>query len=102
LKTPGQIAAIIERFLSGAELYAQEFNDFIYCALADPKLDAYRQRCELLHSDFERATGGRLTVLARGERERQIERERDAIQELAQIAAGMRLLDRRSPDKSGE
>lgn len=96
-KTPGQIADVIERFLAGAELYPQEFNDFIECSLSDPQLDVYRQRCEVLHSEFEpglEARGGALILLSLEDRRRQPQREAAAIKELEQIVAELRSLER--------
>lgn len=83
IKTPGRVADIIERFLSGSSLYPQEFSDFFECSVLDPELDAYRQRCEMLHSEFEprRGEGG----------QRQAQRETAAIDELKQIVAELRL-----------
>ncbi len=94
-KTPGQVADLIERFLAGTVLYPQEFNDFIDCSLSDPQLDAYRQRCEILHSEFE--TGferGALTLLSLEARQRQPLREAAAIEELRRIVDDLRLLER--------
>ena len=96
-KTPGQIADVIERFLAGAGLYPQEFNDFIECSLSDPQLDAYRQRCEVLHTEFEpgfEARGGALILLSLEDRQRQPQREAAAIKELERIVAELRLLER--------
>jgi hypothetical protein len=91
-KTPGQIADIIERFLSGSGLYPQEFNDFIDCSLSDPRLDAFRQRCETLHGEFEphRDT---FVILSLEEPQRQARREAAATKEPGQIVAELRLLD---------
>jgi hypothetical protein len=44
-KTAKEIAEIVERFLSDASMYPQEWNDFIECAQPDPKLESYRKRC---------------------------------------------------------
>jgi hypothetical protein len=96
-KTPGQVADVIERFLAGAGLYPQEFNDFIECSLSAPPLDAYRQRCEVLHSEFEpgfETRGDALILLSLGDRQRQPQREAAAIKELEQIVAELRLLER--------
>ena len=96
-KTPGQAADIIERFLARTGLYPQEFNDFIDCSLSDPRLDAYRQRCEILHSDFEtgfEARGGALILLSLEDRQRQPQREAAAIEALKQIVEELRLLER--------
>jgi hypothetical protein len=96
-KTPGQVADVIERFLAGSGAYPQEFNDFIDCSLSDPKLDAYRQRCEVLHSEFEsglEARGGALILLSLEDRRRQPQREAAAIKELEQIVAELRLFER--------
>lgn len=96
-KTPGQVADVIDRFLRGAGLYAQEFNDFVDCSLSDPHLDAYRQRCEILHSQFEsgvEARGGALILLSLEDRQQQPRREAAAIKELEQIVAELRLLER--------
>jgi len=99
-KTPSELADIIERFLSGSELYPQEFNDFFECSLADPKLDTYRQRCEILHSEFEPPHIGQFVLLSLEEDQRQAQREAAATKELEQIAAELRLLDRESHAKS--
>ena len=48
IKTARQIADILDRFLSGSSLYAQEWNDFVDCVLPDPRLESYRKRCDLL------------------------------------------------------
>jgi hypothetical protein len=47
-KTAGQIADIIDRFVHGNSLYAQEWNDFVECSQPDPKFDSYRKRCDQL------------------------------------------------------
>jgi hypothetical protein len=91
IKTPGQVADIIERFLSGSGLYPQEFNDFFECSVSDPKLNAYRQRCEMLHGEFE-PRRGQLIPLSLEDRQQQ--REAAAIRELEQIVAELHLLDR--------
>jgi hypothetical protein len=92
-QTPGQIADIIGRFLSVAGLYPQEFNDFFECSLSDPKLDAHRQRCEMLHSEFE-PRRGHLILLSLDDLQHQAQREAAATGELEQIVAELRLLER--------
>ena len=72
METPVQVADVIERFLSGSSLYPQEFNDFIDCGLSDPRLDVYRERCEMLHSEFEPR---RRTLLGLSERDEQTQRD---------------------------
>jgi hypothetical protein len=47
-KSAREIADIIERFLSGASLYLQEWNDFVECRQSNPKLETYRNRCYAL------------------------------------------------------
>lgn len=47
-KTAGEIADLIERFLNGASLYPQEWNDFVSRRHLDIMLDSYRKRCEML------------------------------------------------------
>ena len=94
-KTPGQMADIIERFLSGSGLYPQEFNDFIDCSLANPKLDAYRQQCEVLHTEFE-PRSSQFTLLSLEDRQRQVA----AIKEMEQIVAKLRLLEPESESES--
>jgi len=44
-RTAEEIAAIIERFLTGNSLYPQEWNDFVECSERDSRLDIYRKRC---------------------------------------------------------
>ncbi len=44
-RTAEEIAAIIERFLTGNSLYPQEWNDFVECSERDSRLDTYRKRC---------------------------------------------------------
>ena len=44
-RTAEEIAAIIERFLTGQSLYPQEWNDFVECNERNSQLDKYRQRC---------------------------------------------------------
>lgn len=44
-RTAEEIAAIIERFLTGNSLYPQEWNDFVECSERDRRLDIYRKRC---------------------------------------------------------
>ncbi len=43
-RTATDIAGIIQRFLDGNSLYAQEWNDFVECE-QDEKLDLFRKRC---------------------------------------------------------
>ena len=90
LLKPREIADIIERFLSGSGRYPQEFSDFIDCALSDPKLDAYRQRCEILHSEFEPRRSGS-TVHSLDDHPQK--REAGAVRELERVAAELRLLE---------
>jgi len=85
IDTPGQVADIIERFLSGSVRYPQEFNDFFECGLADPKLDAYCKRCEILHTEFEPHRG-------EGPRQR-VQREAAAVRELESMVAELRSLE---------
>jgi len=47
-KTTGEIADLIDQFLSGTSLYPQEWNDFVERRHPDEILDAYRRRCEAL------------------------------------------------------
>lgn len=47
-KTAGEIASLIERFLNGASLYPQEWNDFVETRHPDTHLDSYRKRCDEL------------------------------------------------------
>jgi hypothetical protein len=44
-KNATEIADVVERFLSGASLYPQEWNDFIESRHPDAHLDSYRKRC---------------------------------------------------------
>jgi hypothetical protein len=59
IKTAGQIADIIDRFLSGSSLYAQEWNDFVDCVLPDPRIESYRKRCDLLDPLVNRSYASR-------------------------------------------
>lgn len=93
INRPGQVADIIERFLSGSVLYPQEFNDFFECSLSDPHLDAYRHRCEMLHREFE-PRRSQLTALALEDRRQQALREAAAMKELERIVAELRCLER--------
>jgi hypothetical protein len=97
--TLGQVADVIERFLSTSSPCPQEFNDFFEWSLSDPKLDAYRERCEKLHSEFE-PRGNHLTLLALSDREHQTQREATATKELERIVAELRLLEREAQDGS--
>ena len=82
---PGQVADIIGRFLSGSMRYPQEFNDFFEWRLADPKLDAHRRRCEILHTEFEPR---------RGEDPKQrAQREASAVRELESMVEELRSLE---------
>jgi hypothetical protein len=47
-KTANEIADLIDRLLSGASLYPQEWNDFVERRHPDKMLDSYRERCDLL------------------------------------------------------
>jgi hypothetical protein len=47
-KTAQDVADIIERFLNEISLYPQEWNDFVECTEPDPRLEAFRKRCEVL------------------------------------------------------
>lgn len=96
IRTAGQIADIIERFLSGSGLYPQEFNDFIECSLSDPKLDAYRQRCETLHGAFEPRRDRPFVLLSLEEPQRQAQREAAATKELGEVVTELRLFQRKA------
>jgi hypothetical protein len=76
---------MIERFLSASVRYAQEFNDFFECGLADPKLDTYRKRCEILHSEFEPRRGE--------DPQQRAQREAAAVPELESMLAELRSLE---------
>jgi hypothetical protein len=54
-KTAGETADLIDRFLSGSSLYAQEWNDFVERRHPDEILDAYRRRCEALDPRVNRS-----------------------------------------------
>ncbi len=86
--TREEVADIIERFLSGTERYPQEFNDFIDCGVADPKLDVYRKRCQILHTEFEPRRGE--------DPEQRAQREQGAKRELQSMIAELRSLGGRS------
>ena len=92
IRTPGQVADIIARFLSGSELYPQEFNDFFEGSLSDPRLDAYRQRCEILHTEFE-PRRSQMSLLSLEESQRHAQREAAAMKELGRMVAELRLLE---------
>jgi len=82
---PGQVADIIGRFLSSSMRYPQEFNDFFEWRLADPKLDAYRRTCKILHTEFEPR---------RGEHPKQrAQREASAVRDLESMVAELRSLE---------
>jgi len=100
IRTPGEVADIIVRFLSGSGLYPQEFNDFFESSLSDPKLDAYRQRCEMLHSEFE-PRRSQMVLLSLEEPQRQAQREAAATEELERMVTELRLLERHA-QTSGE
>ncbi len=93
-QNPGQIADIIERFLSGSELHPQEFSDFTECRLSDPKLETYRMRCEMLRTAFETGSDRQLILLSLEDRDRQVRREAAATKELEQIVTELRMLER--------
>jgi hypothetical protein len=95
INRPGQVADIIERFLSGSGLYPQEFNDFFECSLSDPQLDVYRQRCEMLHSEFE-PHRVQLTTLPLEDHRKKSLREAAAVKELERIVDELRLLERQA------
>jgi hypothetical protein len=46
-RTAGDIAGIIEGFLTDASLYPQEWSDFVECRESNSELDLYRKRSEL-------------------------------------------------------
>jgi exosome complex RNA-binding protein Csl4 len=98
IDSPGQVAAVIERFLSGSGRYPQEFNDFIDSAvIEDPRIEAYRRKCELLHGELE-PRRNQLAVLSLEEGARQTMREAAAKKELEEIAAELRLLEQGTAD----
>jgi hypothetical protein len=99
IRTPGQVADIIARFLSGSGLYPQEFNDFFECSLSDPRLDAYRQRCEMLHTEFEPGRS-QMILLPLEEYQRQSQREAAATKELERMVEELRLLEREAKTSS--
>jgi len=93
-KTPGQIADIIERFLTGSQLYPQEFNDFYDSSVLDAELEPYKERCEVLHAQFGPDNSSQLILLGLEDRQQQERREAAAAKELEQIVAELRLLER--------
>jgi hypothetical protein len=46
--SPAQAADLIARFLSGKELYPQEWNDFVDGLAVDVRVEPYRKRCDQL------------------------------------------------------
>jgi hypothetical protein len=46
--TPGEIAALIERFLDEESLYPEEWVEFAETSQHDKLLDVYRKRCDQL------------------------------------------------------
>ena len=101
IRTPGQVADIIARFISGSGSYPQEFNDFFEGSLSDPKLEAYRQRCEILHTEFE-PRRSQTVLLSIEESQRQTQREANAMKELEQMVAELRSLEReKQPQAEG-
>ncbi len=88
MDTSDQVADIIERFLSDTQRYPQEFNDFMDYRLSDPKLDGYRKRCEILHTDFEPRRGE--------DPQQHAQREAAAVRELERMVAELRSLGGRS------
>ncbi len=85
-KTAAEIADLIERYLSNRCTYPQEWNDFVDCSNRDPKLDAFRKRCDLISSQFE--TDRKSLDLNRDDR------WQDATDELKKVAAQLRDLER--------
>jgi len=53
-KSLSEIADLIERFLNGNSLYAQEWNDFVDCSQRDPIANKYRKRCDELNPGVNR------------------------------------------------
>ena len=49
-KTAGEIADLIDRFLSGTSLYSREWNDFVGRSHPDKMLDSFRKRCDSIGS----------------------------------------------------
>lgn len=43
-----EAADLIDRFLNGRLLYAQEWNDFVDGKKVEPKIETYRRRCSEL------------------------------------------------------
>ena len=81
-RTAGEIADLIERFLSHRLRYPQEWNDFTECSLRNCKLDVLRKRCEILSAALQ--TDRKSLDLNRDDR------WGDAIKDLNTIAAQLR------------
>ena len=47
-QTPSEAAELIVRFLEGRSRYPQEWNDFLECRHFDPRIEAFRKRCDKL------------------------------------------------------
>jgi hypothetical protein len=47
-QTPSEAAELIVRFLEGRSNYPQEWNDFVECRHFDPRIEAFRKRCDEL------------------------------------------------------
>ena len=84
-KTAGEIADLIERFLSNQLTYPQEWNDFTDCSQQDPCLDALRKQCEMVSAQFE---PGHESLDSREAR------DTDATEQLKSIAVRLRELER--------
>ncbi len=54
-ETSGEMADLIERFLSEQLRYPQEWSDFVDCGNRDPKLNSLVKQCEIISSQFEPA-----------------------------------------------
>lgn len=84
-RTPSEVIAIIERFLSRKSIYPQEWNDFIERPISDPMLDVYRDRAEKRNAEFEPRPG----IV---DWTHQPEREAAACEELENIVAEIRAI----------
>jgi hypothetical protein len=89
-KTVGEIADLIDRFLSNQLAYPQEWSDFTDCSNRDPKLDVFRKQCEVISSALETHRPPSLDL-------NRDERRQDAIDDLKRVAAELRALEKNAP-----
>ncbi len=86
-KTAGEIADVIDRYVSNSPINPFEWGDLVDCGARDPELSAIIRQCEIIGAAFEPDPNVELFVKR--------ERELRAIEKLKACAAQLREMEKK-------